>query len=401
MGVASAGKAGERAVARLAQRVFEAGPEAMRPDWLADTWKGTHGPGRIRVVGTTVDTALTFTEGGLIGRASVKGRTEVTARSTLGAFQHNVGSFTRSISLHDTGRLTIDHSYMALDEMAQGHDFATGFNGRAFRRYKKAGVDDVTIHASLSVGGYAWARQGFELKHADVAERAAKIREIVTGRRSKLTAKEFAKIESRLLPADGVVQPNTLTSIGDLAAIPRIGKKVLLGNDWYGVKDLGQTRPWWSRTPPPKGAPAATPAWLRSDTPSGVRDAGRGIASLLPPALDPTISLRTLERQRLADGLRLAGDSSKTTTTLAYQGQQAQLSASQGFKVHGPDGTHVGEASASLSYNGEGRLTGRFNINVPEDSQRKAVAEALRRGWRELGVEVAVDGATRHSRQLV
>ena len=222
----------------MRQRIVHALPEIMQPTWLRNTWAGEHGSGGLRAQVTSTASNLSATPTSVSGRSTARGRV------ARGADEH-IGTFTRDQTLHSSGRAEVHHSYMSLTSAAHGTGYARSFNDRAFARYAAAGVDDVTIHAALSVGGYAWARQGFEL-HGDPAQRAQTIRNIIQ-RSGALTAEDHEVLKPWLVGADGVVGKETLDSVQDLAAIPGIGRRALLRNDWVGQRDIPRTTAWWSK----------------------------------------------------------------------------------------------------------------------------------------------------------
>lgn len=72
-----------------------------------------------------------------------------------------VGSFVRTIKQHDDGTISVEHEYLRLDEDYQGQGYAQRFNDKAMEFYESIGVDRITVHAAMSHGPFAWARQGY------------------------------------------------------------------------------------------------------------------------------------------------------------------------------------------------------------------------------------------------
>lgn len=87
----------------------------------------------------------------------------------------NVGTFRRFITYTRdqdpvTGEFVGDwhwaahHDKMVLDPQVQGAGFARDFNANWYDWYRRSGIEYVDLGAGESVGGYAWATQGFDFK---------------------------------------------------------------------------------------------------------------------------------------------------------------------------------------------------------------------------------------------
>lgn len=76
-----------------------------------------------------------------------------------------VGKFERMVSsgrLAGTNETTVYHTLLKLEPAYQGQGFAELFNAQAEAAYRAAGVQSIQLHANITVGGYAWARQGYD-----------------------------------------------------------------------------------------------------------------------------------------------------------------------------------------------------------------------------------------------
>ncbi|MDQ0377947.1 phage minor capsid protein [Amycolatopsis thermophila] len=80
------------------------------------------------------------------------------------------GYVVRGFYREDDGTLWVDHNYLELEPEYQGQGFATAFNGFLYDWYRESGVEYVEVHADIDVGGYTWARQGFDFADAEAAE---------------------------------------------------------------------------------------------------------------------------------------------------------------------------------------------------------------------------------------
>jgi predicted TIM-barrel enzyme len=126
----------------------------------------------------------------------------------------------------------VEHSIFTLQPHAQGAGFAARFNANAEQAYREAGIDIIRLVASLDVGGYAWARQGYVLDktihgHEEELEDLKKrVREETSGETAAMSATREKMLD--------LLDRNDMAG---LAAMP-LGKKVLLGSKWHGVKRL-------------------------------------------------------------------------------------------------------------------------------------------------------------------
>lgn len=72
-----------------------------------------------------------------------------------------VGRFTREVDRRD-GEPSVYHESLTLLPSFQGRGFGTAFVNHSFDRYRELGVASVRVSAGSTVGGYQWARQGFD-----------------------------------------------------------------------------------------------------------------------------------------------------------------------------------------------------------------------------------------------
>jgi len=74
-----------------------------------------------------------------------------------------VGNILRDFHTDEDGNLVVEHSLAQLSSEYQSHGFMSHFNDHMENVYRQQGVKQIKIHAALDVGGYAWAREGFEV----------------------------------------------------------------------------------------------------------------------------------------------------------------------------------------------------------------------------------------------
>jgi len=125
------------------------------------------------------------------------------------------GYFRRTIFKNSDGKIEVHNDMFVLDSGVGGKGFGSRFYKNAEETYLQAGVDMVTIHANLSVGGYAWARMGYDF--TGTFEREFNINRYNNNR------------YVNKLPLD--------TPAYKIAVAPG-GKDFLLGSNWHAVKNM-------------------------------------------------------------------------------------------------------------------------------------------------------------------
>jgi hypothetical protein len=93
---------------------------------------------------------------GYSGEATVSMRAEI-----LDDRGNNVGNLQRSM---DTGTGTVHHDLFVLEPGHQGGSLAARMNRQAEGAYIRMGFRRVDLEADMTVGKYAWARQGYDFK---------------------------------------------------------------------------------------------------------------------------------------------------------------------------------------------------------------------------------------------
>ncbi len=396
---------------RIARAVVRELPDAFNPAWGATTWAGTFGSKGLRAQVTAMDTALTLTTRGVTGTSSVRGTVFGEPSSKLERFRTLLGGrgdvargkFAHTLTLHDTGRLQAHHTVLKLDRGARGSGFATGFVDHARTRYGAAGIDDATMFAGMSVGGYAWAREGLELATNEVddvaraIERGRKLARIVDGARHhidmsgatprfgrRITQAQHDAIARRLVRGHEL-PPNALTSMRELAAIPEIGRGVLLGHMWKGSAEIDRVAPWWARNGTHATAQAAEGVSYRS-APTVVAAesaaAASRIAAQLPAAVDPFRASATLARHLAGTGaapIEDAADAARAVVRVTFDRPTPWVDAT--LPVLTAAGRRI---ELRVAWDGAKLVA---TERIPLRGRDAGVRQALDAAWRELGVD--------------
>lgn len=140
----------------------------------------------------------------------------------------------------------VDHAYFTLPKSKQGSNIGKRLFQNSLQLYDHLGLEHISVHANIDVGGYAWARYGFKQTAEDWLRFAA-IR--LRNNLAKADAEGVFNLSEELRAARPEVERLLASadpaSIRMLAAIDipvpgpidklTLGKKMLLGSDWYGT----------------------------------------------------------------------------------------------------------------------------------------------------------------------
>ena len=133
-------------------------------------------------------------------------------------------------TLHANLPRRASHEEMILPPRLQGQGLSRELIAPYYRQYQQAAVELISINASLSGGGYAWAKYGFAaILQADVMH----ILDAAPGR--NISPAQIAELceDVATFYAQGVA-PFPLET---WARLP-FGKKLLTGTTWKGILDL-------------------------------------------------------------------------------------------------------------------------------------------------------------------
>lgn len=145
----------------------------------------------------------------------------------------------------------VEHAYFTLTDATQGSGVSSAFLNASKQMYRQMGLDRISIHADISVGGYAWARGGFDFSSASSMRDAIYEWEqrmnwnIPAGREEEWREGllKFRELKARATSAN--FQNKTHPAAIEFANIGRpegptsstdtwFGKAMMLGSDWYG-----------------------------------------------------------------------------------------------------------------------------------------------------------------------
>jgi hypothetical protein len=135
-----------------------------------------------------------------------------------------VGGFTRSIYVK---LKEVHHDLFTLNGSQQGTGFGSAWYQSSEVTYKEAGIKEVTIYANIDVGGYAWARMGFDFRHETY----------LIGAQAKLE-RMWSQRYNTAMPRSTL---DSLQHSWEIAAFVgpdgfKLGKESMLNSSWQAIK---------------------------------------------------------------------------------------------------------------------------------------------------------------------
>lgn len=153
---------------------------------------------------------------------------------------------------------SVYHDYFELSGDIQGAGIAKQVIGRQMGLYERMGVKEITVHAALDRGGYAWAKYGFIPENVGEWRRLkGRLQELLDEMNEavvdpEVTGTTWAKVKEsveKILESDN---PEAIWEIADMR-IPTthldnkdkpmsLGKVLLSGESWHGKLKLNSAR---------------------------------------------------------------------------------------------------------------------------------------------------------------
>lgn len=143
-----------------------------------------------------------------------------------------VGEATRTILRPE--QRTVRHDGMGIEPGFQGQGFATRFNARVEESYRAHGIERIELNANIDVGGYAWARAGYDFR-----DDGARSMALVHVAKQADRYSQAIRDEVNRMIRDNNATPIELAMIGwTPGATSWPGKEMMLGSTWDAVKKL-------------------------------------------------------------------------------------------------------------------------------------------------------------------
>ncbi|MEW2355422.1 hypothetical protein [Spirillospora sp. NPDC029432] len=187
-----------------------------------------------------------------------------------------VGEWVRYMERRD-GDLCAHHEKLKLDKGYRGKGFSNAFNHHLEGWYRESGVDRITLTAGMSDGGYVWARKGFDFSRAsdartrlrDLRQRTDRLEKWLQDHRDDPSISDevynrqadlLEEAEALLRDANthrfgtaGFPSAQEIAQLGYRPGMTKddiwLGKSVMEGSGWGGVKKIAGTDPGDTASP--------------------------------------------------------------------------------------------------------------------------------------------------------
>lgn len=160
--------------------------------------------------------------------------TQLSSRHIQLVYEANRNKFTlyRDLFIKDDLK-TVEHYYFKISEDLQGTGISKRLFNALYTQYQNAGIQSISVHANINIGGYTWGKYGFSAyKSQDVEtlyERASAL--LKNGTLTDRNFEHFDGLYNYYKTNGGNFNMHDVANTG-------YGKKLLLGTDWYGKIDL-------------------------------------------------------------------------------------------------------------------------------------------------------------------
>jgi hypothetical protein len=155
----------------------------------------------------------------------------------------DAGSFKQRIARDGAGQLVVHYDDFKIAPGKQGNGFVTGLHNHAMEGFRRLGVDRVETLAT-EVGGYAWAKLGFEFSPGGgtlLAQRTAQAMEArmiveMSHAFQEISGAEYAALAPLLIEEGATWKPGILSSTQEFLKLPgTLPKRLLLNSGWHGA----------------------------------------------------------------------------------------------------------------------------------------------------------------------
>jgi GNAT superfamily N-acetyltransferase len=154
-----------------------------------------------------------------------------------------VGICERKFSRDADGYLVVENVHLELKKEAQKKGFGKALYDTLEDYYRKSRVDVITVHAALDIGGYAWARRGFDWDpdpdklEASFANIRRRINELINDAATDPADRELLREQLDRLDVDGQEWPTPI-ELTQLGVDGGLGRKLMEGTEWFGIFPL-------------------------------------------------------------------------------------------------------------------------------------------------------------------
>jgi len=141
------------------------------------------------------------------------------------------------------GNLNVHHTLFQLEPYHQKKGIASDMSEHVEEEYEKLGVHSISFYADADVGGYTWARQGYDFaRTSDRANIKKHFRDTIRKNKHLFSNEELKSIAEDIKSFKHAWEFASLSIERD--SIPHnLGKHLLLGSKWDAVKILDKKSP--------------------------------------------------------------------------------------------------------------------------------------------------------------
>ena len=132
------------------------------------------------------------------------------------------------------GQRSAELGGLAIEPEFQGQGFGARYMDLVEQSYREAGIEEITLTADIDVGGYSWARDGYNFRTSEARGRV--------GRMAREEGRRFnpeVQQQIREVADDPEATPAEFAMIGwARGASTWPGKQIMMGSLWEGAKRL-------------------------------------------------------------------------------------------------------------------------------------------------------------------
>jgi len=157
-----------------------------------------------------------------------------------------VGTMDRTFTKDKDGNLSVSHNRFIVAQRFRGKGIASDISENVEKHYEKLGVGTITLNANADIGGYAWARQGYDFETEDERE---EMQDVFNWHI------EHMDILSVLEEDEFINQVDVFTHAWEFAEWnptdephgQHLGKEIMLGTTWNAEKTLDKKSQGYQR----------------------------------------------------------------------------------------------------------------------------------------------------------
>jgi len=149
------------------------------------------------------------------------------------------GGMDRRFQRDTDGNLNVHHILFHLEGYHQNKGIAADMSEHVEEEYEKLGVHSISFNANAEIGGYAWARQGYDFARTSDRTKIRKhFRTSLKKNKNMFSDEEFKQLNESIKSLKHAWEFATLRVERGI-----VGKHLLLGSKWDAVKILDKKSP--------------------------------------------------------------------------------------------------------------------------------------------------------------